>query len=151
MSTQILFTQHQLHAGVSYSINDLPTLVQYLRLQLEHNKVVALTGPLGAGKTTMVSSLLRSYGIAQEITSPTFTYVNIYHTQAGFTLYHFDLYRIESIDAFLQAGFDEYLYQPKSLAIIEWPEVIEPLLMHDVCHVALEYDREIDRRMVRIW
>jgi tRNA threonylcarbamoyladenosine biosynthesis protein TsaE len=151
MSTPTYFTQPQLRAGVSYTMNDLSALVHSIRAQLEHSSIVALTGPLGSGKTTMVSSLLRSYGIAQEITSPTFTYVNVYHTQTGFTLYHFDLYRIESLDAFLYAGFDEYLYQPHSVAIIEWPEVVEPLLTHDVCHVALEYDTEIDARVVRIW
>ena len=150
MSNKTSFTQGQLHTGVPYSIDDIPALVQYLHDYLAGCCVLTLTGPLGAGKTTLVSKLLRSYGITQEITSPTFTYVNVYGNQAGQTFYHFDLYRIGSLDEFLQAGFYEYLYQPNSLAIIEWPEVILPLLTHDVCHIELDYDADIDTRMVRI-
>jgi tRNA threonylcarbamoyladenosine biosynthesis protein TsaE len=150
MSNKIPFTHTQLHTGVRYVMDNIPALVQFLHDYLAPYRVVTLTGPLGAGKTTLVSHLLRSYGITQEITSPTFTYVNVYNNEAGKTFYHFDLYRIGSLDEFLQAGFDEYLYQPQSLAIIEWPEVIMPLLTHDVCHVKLDYDADLDARMVKV-
>jgi len=144
------FTQSTLRAGVPYGVDDIPELVRYFHTYLLPYQVLTLTGPLGAGKTTFVSKLLRSYGITQEITSPTFTYLNVYNNDKGQTFYHFDLYRIASLDAFAQAGFDEYLYQPNSLAIIEWPHVIMPLLTHDACHVTLDYDEDIDTRVVKI-
>ena len=150
MSNNNTFTQDTLCVGVSYRIEDIPALVQYFHTYLLPYQVLTLTGPLGAGKTTFVSKLLRSYGITEAITSPTFTYVNVYSTDNGQTFYHFDLYRIASLDEFLQAGFDEYLYQPNSLVIIEWPEVIMPLLTHSVCHVALDYAADLDRRVVKV-
>jgi len=150
MNNNISFTHYQLHTGVRYAIDDIPALVDYLHDYLASYRVVTLTGPLGAGKTTLVAHLLRSYGITQEITSPTFTYVNIYSTAGRKTFYHFDLYRIGSLDEFLHAGFDEYVYQPRSVAIIEWPRVIMPLLTHDVCHIELDYDADLDTRIIKI-
>ncbi len=102
-------------------------------------QIYALSGPLGAGKTTLAQSLLRRFGVQDVITSPTFTYVNIYQLSDGTTLYHFDLYRIGSVEEFIMHGFNEYLYQPQSWAIIEWPEVIAPLLLHKACQVSLQY------------
>ncbi len=150
MSNNTALTESQLYRGVSYSVDDIPALALYLRDYLLPYAAVTLTGSLGAGKTTLVSSLLRSYGITEHITSPTFTYLNVYTNDKGRTFYHFDLYRVASVDEFLQAGFDEYLYQPDSLTIIEWPEVIMPLLTHSVCHIDLEYEREQKKRILQI-
>lgn len=101
--------------------------------------VFTFTGPLGAGKTTLVQSVLKACGVKEVIASPTFTYVNIYTNAQGQTFYHFDLYRITTVEEFLSLGFDEYLYQANSWAFIEWPEVIKSLLTHDVCHVDIDY------------
>jgi tRNA threonylcarbamoyladenosine biosynthesis protein TsaE len=65
----------------------------------------------------------------------------------GKVLYHFDLYRISSVDEFVLSGFNEYIYQPNSWALIEWPEVIEPLLEHHVCEVSLKYLDEETREL----
>lgn len=105
-------------------------------------RVMTFTGPLGAGKTTLIRELLNSCGVQEQITSPTFNYLNIYTNVQGYQFFHFDLYRITSLSEFCAAGFDEYLYMPNSWAFIEWPEHIMPLLDNAVCHVALEYDGE---------
>ena len=107
------------------------------------------TGPLGAGKTTLIQQCLRLCGIEGVITSPTFTYVNLYTNKQDQTFYHFDLYRIATLGDFQEAGFDEYLYLPDSWSFIEWPEVIMPLLKNRVCHVALDYEG-LDKRKVVI-
>lgn len=112
-------------------------------------QVYAFKGTLGAGKTTLSQKLLRRFGVEGVITSPTFTYVNVYHLPDGNAVYHFDLYRIASIDEFMLSGFNEYIYQPNSWALIEWPEVIDPLLQHRVCRVALEYIDE-DTRGIKV-
>lgn len=124
-------------------------------------QVFACVGPLGAGKTTTVKALLRSCGVTGVITSPTFTYVNEYKNSEGEHFYHFDLYRITSVEEFQAQGFDEYLYQftlrssqsevgPRSWAFIEWPEVIKPLLTHNVCWVTFDYHDDAHKRMVKI-
>lgn len=111
-------------------------------------KVFTFAGPLGAGKTTLVKEILKQAGVKEVTTSPTFTYVNVYKV-GQHTLYHFDLYRIQSMGQFLEQGFHEYIYAPDSWSFIEWPEVIESLLKDNVCRVSLEY-RADNKRVAHI-
>lgn len=135
---------------IIYSLDELEEVAQELAQLLKAFTVVTFTGSLGAGKTTLVRAMLRASGIESSITSPTFTYVNLYKNAHGKTFYHFDLYRIETVDDFIAAGFDEYLYAPESCALIEWPQVIMPLLTHDACHVELDYHEQPDKRVLMI-
>lgn len=136
-SKKIVYNRHQLDQAVDLL---MPLFATY--------QIFTFTGTLGAGKTTLIQQLLRRKGVTQEVlTSPTFTYVNIYTNQAQQTFYHFDCYRMADLNAFLQAGFGEYLYQPNSWVFIEWPEVIEPLLQHKVCAINLEYVDSDHRRL----
>lgn len=127
-----------------YRHDQIDTLVADLSVVLEPISVVTLTGSLGAGKTTLVQALLRTFGVKGAIASPTFSYVHHYAVD-GKSYYHFDLYRLTTMDDFITMGFDEYIYQPHSKSFIEWPEVIMPLLTHDVCHLALDYVDEETR------
>jgi len=120
-------------------LDELSVVVEYLRSLMRVCSVFALTGSLGAGKTTVVRALLRECGVTEDITSPTFTYVNRYKNEPGETFYHFDCYRLGSLDDFVLAGFDEYLYEPDSWSFIEWPEVVLPLLKEKVCYVTIEH------------
>jgi len=124
---------------ITYSLEQIDEIAAQLADMVHSVAIMTFVGPLGAGKTTMVRSLLRASGVQDTITSPTYTYLNIYRNQEGFTFYHFDLYRITSLDDFINAGFNEYLYQPNSIALIEWPEIIDPLLMDRVCRVSIDY------------
>ena len=133
-----------MHA-ISYSKNDLDAVAKKLSLLADDCTVFMFTGPLGAGKTTLIGGMLAHLGVTQAVTSPTFTYMQVYTTAGGRNVYHFDLYRIDSVDAFMAAGFDEYLYQPNSLIFIEWPEVIMPLIVRPACHITLEYQDEGSR------
>lgn len=139
--------QKNTHVSV-YGIDEIEKMANYLYSLKDQCDIYTFTGSLGAGKTTLVQQLLQCYGVVGTITSPTFTYVQIYQGQAGQTLYHFDLYRLQSANDFIQAGFDEYLYKPNSLCFIEWPEIIEPLLGGKrVCHVSLDYYGLEERQM----
>jgi tRNA threonylcarbamoyladenosine biosynthesis protein TsaE len=130
-----------------FGIDQIDEVVDMLYQLRSQCQVYALSGPLGAGKTTVSQRLLRRFGIEGVITSPTFTYMNIYQSVDGKILYHFDLYRIISVDEFILNGFNEYLYQPNSWALIEWPEVIAPLLEHKVCDIQLLYQDEGTREI----
>lgn len=82
--------------------------------------VIALSGELGAGKTQLVKGLARGLGYEGRVHSPTFTLVNEY-AGGRLSLFHLDLYRLETIGQIHEAGLDEYL-QPDGVAVIEWAE-----------------------------
>lgn len=136
---------------IAYGLEDITQTAEQLVTYLPICRVMTFTGSLGAGKTTLIRELLRKIGIQEPITSPTFTYMNLYVNQQGEKFYHFDLYRIASLDDFCLSGFDEYLYQPNSWALIEWPEIIMPLLTHDACSIFLEYFEEKRIMHVKTW
>jgi tRNA threonylcarbamoyladenosine biosynthesis protein TsaE len=133
-----------------YSYEDLDLVVKELEYLMATCQVFALTGPLGAGKTTVIQKILRDCGVTTTISSPTFAYVNEHSNSQGQKFYHFDLYRIKTAQEFQSQGFDEYLYQPNSWAFVEWPEVIKPLLTRNVCFVSFDYHEELDKRLVEI-
>ena len=135
---------------IIYSLEEHDSVVQELKNAMQHCQVFTCSGPLGAGKTTTIKALLHSCGVTGTISSPTFTYVNEYKNDHNENFYHFDLYRIGSVQEFQAQGFDEYLYQPHSWSFIEWPEVIKPLLTHNVCFVSFDYHDDPDKRVVAI-
>jgi tRNA threonylcarbamoyladenosine biosynthesis protein TsaE len=87
---------------------------------LRPGMVVWLQGDLGAGKTTMVRALLRSLGHQGPVKSPTYSLVEVYVISSLY-LYHFDFYRFESPEEFLDAGMDEY-FRDDAACLVEWPE-----------------------------
>ncbi len=124
---------------IRYSLDEVPQVAQKLLSMFDRYKIFTFTGTLGAGKTTLIRTVLQQAGVKEVITSPTFTYVNVYTLDYDRTFYHFDLYRLKNMNDFVAAGFDEYLYAPNSWSLIEWPEVIMPLLHSHVCHCTIEY------------
>lgn len=133
---------------IIYDMLSIVDVVDALYALKSKVKVYTFTGPLGAGKTTIVQRLLARFGVTEPITSPTFAYVNTYRSKDNQLLYHFDLYRLKNEDDFLISGFDELLYQENSWAFIEWPEIIKPLLTHHVCNSTIEYKSQDERIIV---
>jgi len=125
---------------ISFSLSAIETVAQELMPAIRRARIVALYGGLGAGKTTLVRALVHTLGVMQSVTSPTFNYVNRYVTADGSVIYHFDLYRLASLGAFYEAGFDEYLFDESVLVFIEWPEILEPLLPAKALRVQLAYE-----------
>ena len=99
--------------------------------------VIAFSGEMGAGKTTFIQALCRKLGVAVEVNSPTFSLVNEYFTPGGDSIFHFDLYRIESPEELFDMGYEEYFYSG-SLCLIEWPEKASSLIPEDALRVRIE-------------
>ncbi|MFH1292264.1 MAG: tRNA (adenosine(37)-N6)-threonylcarbamoyltransferase complex ATPase subunit type 1 TsaE [bacterium] len=91
--------------------------------KLQGGDILLLKGELGAGKTTLVKGLAQGLGIANEITSPTFSLMNVYDQ-----LIHIDTYRLKNEDELMAIGIEDYLGDEKYICVIEWPEKIKNLL-----------------------
>ena len=103
---------------------------------LRKGDVIVLLGDLGAGKTLFVSGLLDFYNKKDEASSPTFTIVNEYNLKDDLTLFHFDVYRLESSNEFLAIGGDEFF--DKGISVIEWGNKILDVLPKDSLFINIE-------------
>ena len=83
--------------------------------------IIALTGELGSGKTTLSQSIIKKIMKIQDVSSPTFNIVNEYRDKNQ-TVYHFDFYRLEDENELFGIGFDDYLSDKKSIMLIEWAD-----------------------------
>ena len=128
------------------SLSELPRVAEAVIEALDGRSVVLLRGGMGAGKTTLVSRIAARLGAEDTVTSPTFALVNQYEGQEC-RIYHFDFYRIDSIEEVFDLGYEEYFYSG-DLCLVEWPEKIEPLLPEDTMVVRIEIKSDTERRFV---
>lgn len=113
---------------------------------LRPGDVVLLTGRLGAGKTTFVKGVARGLGVTQRVTSPTFTMVrqhDAHNDLAITTLYHADVYRVESIAEVRDLDLGE-LVEEGAVALVEWGELAAAVFGRDVMSVTFEVDDDSD-------
>jgi tRNA threonylcarbamoyladenosine biosynthesis protein TsaE len=105
------------------------------------SKVILLYGDMGAGKTTLIKSLVKAIGSHDEVSSPTFSIVNEYETSNDL-IYHFDLYRINDLEEAYNFGIEDYL-NSNHWVLIEWPEIIESILTepHNRLDVLINNDK----------
>ena len=110
--------------------------------------VYAFNGPMGAGKTTFIRALSRALGVSDdEANSPSFSIINEYRSDTTAELiYHFDLYRLESVDEALEIGIEDY-FDSGALCLLEWPERIEPLLPDDTVIVDVKVNPDESRTL----
>lgn len=120
------------------SLDALPEAAREFINSLGDRTVVTFKGEMGAGKTTFINEMCRLLGVKTDSTSsPTFALVNEYRSDTTAELiYHFDLYRLESLDEAIDMGVEDYL-DCGALCLIEWPDVIDPILPADVVEAEL--------------
>lgn len=109
------------------SIDELSKVSDFLVSMREKSNIIAFYGNMGAGKTTLIKNLCSKLGVQDEVNSPTFALVNEYQTDAFDSIFHFDFYRIKSLEEVFDIGYEDYFYGG-SLCLLEWPELIDPLM-----------------------
>lgn len=110
----------------NYTLQQLPEIAKEV-LKLAKNKVVLFYGEMGVGKTTLIKEIVKQLGVLDNVSSPTFSLVNEYHSKKGNKIYHFDFYRINDEEEAMDMGIEEYFYS-NCWCLVEWPNKVENLL-----------------------
>jgi tRNA threonylcarbamoyladenosine biosynthesis protein TsaE len=133
----------------THSAEETTELGRRLAAKLKPGTIVLLRGDLGAGKTTMVKGIAEGFNAAkaEEVTSPTFTLIHEYRGPAV-TLFHIDLYRIETQRELDTLALDD-LMSPQSILLIEWGEKFQRFAKERDVEIAIEH-RGGDERIIRI-
>jgi len=118
---------------------------------LKPDDIVALSGCLGAGKTTLIQGIAKGLGVENWVTSPTFTLINEF--EGKLNLYHIDLYRIENIDDAEDLAIEEY-FTKGGVTVIEWAEKIDSILPEKTIRIGIkivsENERSIDIKGIKV-
>lgn len=108
---------------VTHSTEETKKIASDLAATLVGGETIALVGDLGAGKTTFAQGFCAGLGVTSTVTSPTFAIMNVYGGRLR--VVHLDLYRLKSAREIAALGLEEYLGQPDTVALIEWPEAVD--------------------------
>lgn len=130
-----------------YHIHQIYDAAQLLIDRTQHTNIVAFHGEMGAGKTTLIQAICKQKGVHEPATSPTYSIVNEYLTNTGTTIYHFDFYRLQTLQEALDMGVYEYL-DSGNLCLIEWPERIKDILEQEkVLYISIKKTSETERNI----
>jgi tRNA threonylcarbamoyladenosine biosynthesis protein TsaE len=121
---------------VVHSLSDLPFAAKQFLELIDKQKVVLFHAEMGAGKTTFINAVLRAMGINETAGSPTYSIVNTHDSPYYGEVFHFDLYRLQSLDEALAIGIEEMIYSD-AYCFIEWPEIVEHILPENVVNVRI--------------
>jgi tRNA threonylcarbamoyladenosine biosynthesis protein TsaE len=127
--------------------NKLQNISDYIIQLLKKKPVALFYGKMGAGKTTLIKSIVNSLQSNDTVSSPTFSIVNEYLYPEG-KIFHFDLYRIANEAELYDIGFDDYLFSGE-ICLIEWPEHAGTLL-EGVSHIRINIWQEGTNRIIEI-
>jgi tRNA threonylcarbamoyladenosine biosynthesis protein TsaE len=131
---------------IEYSLSDLNTVAEQI-LKLVKTKTILFNGEMGTGKTTLIKALVKKLGSKDDVSSPTFSIVNEYATVDDL-IYHFDLYRINSLEEVYDFGIEDYL-DTEHWVFIEWPDLIKDNLNEKFDVITLNI-QEINKRKLTL-
>ncbi|MCH5202959.1 MAG: tRNA (adenosine(37)-N6)-threonylcarbamoyltransferase complex ATPase subunit type 1 TsaE [Oscillospiraceae bacterium] len=131
---------------ITNSVEETEKVAQKLASALKGNEVIAFFGGLGMGKTAFTRGLCSALDFNDGVQSPTFSLVNQYNGK--YTVYHFDMYRINTYDDLYSTGFFDYL--DTGVLVIEWSENIENALPDDYIRIEINKGNESNDRIIKI-
>lgn len=131
---------------VLYHLEDINDVAKMVVQELKNRRILLLFGDLGAGKTTLTRHIIKILGgDSTEVTSPTFNLQHIYNTK-NHKVYHFDLYRIKSLEELFNLGVDEALTD--GLLIFEWGELVEKYFNCEYLRLDIKFCKDSDKRKI---
>ncbi|MCB8963777.1 MAG: tRNA (adenosine(37)-N6)-threonylcarbamoyltransferase complex ATPase subunit type 1 TsaE [Bacteroidales bacterium] len=113
------------------SLEEIDSAAQQIIEHIKGHRIVCFYGSMGAGKTTLIKAICKALGVNDNVASPTFALVNEYRDRDNNPIFHFDFYRINKLEEVYDFGYEEYFYNNTGICLIEWPELIEPILPRD--------------------
>jgi tRNA threonylcarbamoyladenosine biosynthesis protein TsaE len=128
-----------------FSLSNIHSAALQLWQACGPGKVIALHGPMGAGKTTLVHAICDLLKVSGAVGSPTFSLINEYRFGDGQVIYHIDLYRLSGEEEAVRSGVEEVLYSGHT-CFVEWPERAPGLFPTSTVHVYLEVVGDSERR-----
>ncbi len=129
---------------IARTLDDLPTIALKILEEMTDDRIFALKGKMGAGKTTLIKAFCDVLEVNDVVTSPTFALINEYQTDNTNRVYHFDFYRIKKLEEVFDIGYEEYFYSGE-YCFIEWPEMIWELLPESFVYVNVEVGKNEER------
>lgn len=136
-----------------YSAEQVEEIAQKVRDYMDENSshILALSGDLGAGKTTLVQAIAKGFGISSAVQSPTFTILKSYEIEHPLYTHfvHIDAYRIADEAELVPIHFSEYL-SPNHFVCVEWPEQIQAAL-ENISHTVVRIEHRDDNREIEIY
>lgn len=136
---------------LTVSIDELNHFARQFWDFVKDAKLFAFHGEMGAGKTTLITTLCKQKGVKEIISSPTFSIINEYVFRENTEerkIYHLDLYRLNSLEEIIQAGVEDCVYSG-DICFVEWPEKAPELLGENTVHVYITII-DASKRQVRI-
>ncbi|NNC95083.1 MAG: tRNA (adenosine(37)-N6)-threonylcarbamoyltransferase complex ATPase subunit type 1 TsaE [Chitinophagales bacterium] len=132
-------------------LNELPSVAKAIIHKMTESKLVAFSGDLGSGKTTLIGEICRQLGVEDSCSSPTFSIVNEYLiAKANRTVFHIDLYRLKDREEIWNTGIGEYI-SGKDYCFIEWPEKIKDDLPSGSLYTEIAAEEESEKRKLTIF
>lgn len=131
----------------SFSAEETKQIGMEMGQKAQKGAIYCLSGDLGVGKTVFTKGFAEGLGITEHVTSPTFTIINEY--EGRLPLYHFDVYRISSLEEMDDTGYEEYFFG-EGVCLLEWAEVIEELIPSEAVWVTIEKDYTKDENYRKI-
>ena len=128
-------------------LSELDKVAEIIISFSEGIKILVFEGEMGAGKTTMIKAICKYFNVEDNVTSPTFSIVNEYHSSNNI-FYHFDFYRLENETEAMDIGCEEYFYSG-NYCFIEWPSKIETLLPKEKISIFINFEN--NRRIVQLF
>ena len=135
---------------ISNSTNDTSEFAYMIASNLKPSDIICLIGDLGAGKTVIAKGIAKYFNISTDVISPTFNILKIYNVSSNDIkkIYHYDLYRLKSVNDLYNIGFDEYITDKDAIHIIEWPEIASDLLPNKTYRILISYDKSNSNKRI---